>query len=379
MARTDTLGHFLTDVADAIRTKTGSEATITASEFDTAIGNIPSGGGGGNTINFIQDAYALSSIQNPSEGDYAIVYNVEMGPITKTRYIDGVSCPKKIVLDKPIDYNYQLEFRPPTLQNPTVIDTNTYLTFNANSRNINIGYSNSFENPISIDYASQDGLTYETDDVISTSQDIWFKIPCMFDNSMNERQIGLPSAFVNNIKALNKSVVAIYIRRNNAWVYYNDELPSSLRNELKFSIYNDTYAGQNNLFALEDDPSFTVNEHLTIKNSGYSQYEDNNLYVAYDYVDENYYDSSKIKLKSGTDFSLTINSYEIDNDYIYLIPDQSSNSLEFQITSIPNELKDLIIQNGNSLTGMSYHLTIPEGAITSANARNELVDFDYNF
>lgn len=45
MARTDTLGHFLTDVADSIRTKTGSETTITASEFDTAIGNIPTGGG----------------------------------------------------------------------------------------------------------------------------------------------------------------------------------------------------------------------------------------------------------------------------------------------------------------------------------------------
>lgn len=45
MARTDTLGHFLTDVADAIRTKTGSADTIQASSFDTAIENIPSGGG----------------------------------------------------------------------------------------------------------------------------------------------------------------------------------------------------------------------------------------------------------------------------------------------------------------------------------------------
>ena len=45
MARTDTLPHFLTDVADAIRTKTGESGTIQASGFDTAIGNIPSGGG----------------------------------------------------------------------------------------------------------------------------------------------------------------------------------------------------------------------------------------------------------------------------------------------------------------------------------------------
>ena len=45
MARTDTLGHFLTDVADAIRTKGGTSANIQASSFDTAIANLPGGGG----------------------------------------------------------------------------------------------------------------------------------------------------------------------------------------------------------------------------------------------------------------------------------------------------------------------------------------------
>lgn len=44
MARTDTLPHFLTDVADAIRTKGGTSETIQASTFDTAITNLPSGG-----------------------------------------------------------------------------------------------------------------------------------------------------------------------------------------------------------------------------------------------------------------------------------------------------------------------------------------------
>lgn len=43
MARTDTLPHFLTDVADAIRTKTGSSETIQASSFDTEIANISGG------------------------------------------------------------------------------------------------------------------------------------------------------------------------------------------------------------------------------------------------------------------------------------------------------------------------------------------------
>ena len=43
MARTDTLGNFLTDVAEAIRTKKGTSETIQASQFDTEIANLPSG------------------------------------------------------------------------------------------------------------------------------------------------------------------------------------------------------------------------------------------------------------------------------------------------------------------------------------------------
>lgn len=43
MARTDTLPNFLTDVADAIREKKGTEETIQASDFDTEIASISSG------------------------------------------------------------------------------------------------------------------------------------------------------------------------------------------------------------------------------------------------------------------------------------------------------------------------------------------------
>mgnify|MGYP000251266026 CR=1 FL=1 len=43
MARTDTLGNFLTDVADSIRTKKGTTDKILASNFDTEIESIESG------------------------------------------------------------------------------------------------------------------------------------------------------------------------------------------------------------------------------------------------------------------------------------------------------------------------------------------------
>ena len=45
MARTDNLNNFLTDVADSIREKKGTTGLIPASEFDTEIDSIETGGG----------------------------------------------------------------------------------------------------------------------------------------------------------------------------------------------------------------------------------------------------------------------------------------------------------------------------------------------
>lgn len=45
MARTDTLINFLTDVASAIKEKKGDNTSILASDFDTEIIDLPSGGG----------------------------------------------------------------------------------------------------------------------------------------------------------------------------------------------------------------------------------------------------------------------------------------------------------------------------------------------
>lgn len=44
MARTDNLTNFLTDVAEAIKTKKGDDTPISASYFDEEILNLPSGG-----------------------------------------------------------------------------------------------------------------------------------------------------------------------------------------------------------------------------------------------------------------------------------------------------------------------------------------------
>lgn len=48
MARIDNLSHFLTDLADAVRARTGTSDPIQASNFDTIIENLP--GGNADTI-----------------------------------------------------------------------------------------------------------------------------------------------------------------------------------------------------------------------------------------------------------------------------------------------------------------------------------------
>lgn len=103
MARTDTLPHFLTDVAEAIRTKGGTSETIQASAFDTAIANLPSGGGSGYTGHY--DSTGLTQMGWTTEDikyyqDNAVIWNTEQdsdyevradeitgGASTKTRYI----------------------------------------------------------------------------------------------------------------------------------------------------------------------------------------------------------------------------------------------------------------------------------------------------
>lgn len=63
MARTDTLVHYLTDVASAIKTKKGSSDSINASNFDTEILNLPSGGG----VEYESGTYTpTSNVQRPT-------------------------------------------------------------------------------------------------------------------------------------------------------------------------------------------------------------------------------------------------------------------------------------------------------------------------
>lgn len=76
MARTDSLGNFLTDVATAIRNKKGTTNTIVASDFDTEIESIESGGGELPTVNNINDMLTLvPQILNRTVENYPKILN----------------------------------------------------------------------------------------------------------------------------------------------------------------------------------------------------------------------------------------------------------------------------------------------------------------
>lgn len=72
MARTDNLDNFLTDIADAIRNKAGTQAPIPASTFDAAIRNIPSGSLPTNWHS-VTSLEAMENISSPQSGDMCIV------------------------------------------------------------------------------------------------------------------------------------------------------------------------------------------------------------------------------------------------------------------------------------------------------------------
>lgn len=62
MARTDSLTNFLTDVSTAIKTKKGDDTPIKASDFDTEIANLPSGGGDTSEYNAVYDTTQTGKI-----------------------------------------------------------------------------------------------------------------------------------------------------------------------------------------------------------------------------------------------------------------------------------------------------------------------------
>ena len=83
MARTDNLTNYLTDVATAIKTKKGDNTPIKASNFDTEIANLPSGGGA-DMSEYMLDTYTTdtTSTLNSNVGHWINLIK-KLRPITE--------------------------------------------------------------------------------------------------------------------------------------------------------------------------------------------------------------------------------------------------------------------------------------------------------
>ena len=110
MAKTDNLGDFLTDIANSIRTKTGTTEPINAQDFSTKILQIPSGGE--NTLKKLLDAtksadYLFYEYQGTSVDDliqYSDTENVE--DMSRTFYNAKVARVPELNTNKVKDFSY---------------------------------------------------------------------------------------------------------------------------------------------------------------------------------------------------------------------------------------------------------------------------------
>ena len=152
MARTDSLCHLFTDIANAIRTKKGTSNTISPSDFDTEIESI-SGGGTPAEV----DIYKASSIQdmtslsNTKEGDTCVVIGKKQERITRQFTSGTITFPNNVVLPSAISRSY----------NTSIDGDDGYLNINLDQNSAMIDYDN-FETGESsiIEYESQDGMNY---------------------------------------------------------------------------------------------------------------------------------------------------------------------------------------------------------------------------
>ena len=152
MARTDSLCHFLTDIANAIRTKKGTSNPINASDFDTEIGSIS-----GSDTSVETDIYKTSSIEkmmdlsNAKEHDTCVVIGKKQERITRQFTSGTISFPDNVALPSVISRSY----------NTTIQGDDSYLSINLNQTSVMIDYTN-FQTgeDFMIEYESQDGINY---------------------------------------------------------------------------------------------------------------------------------------------------------------------------------------------------------------------------
>lgn len=191
MANISNLSSFLTDVADAIREKKGTQNQIPAENFDTEIKSIETGtkinnqdkditkngtytadegytGLGTVVVNIPQTGdvpiklFKTKEEMNRStgnkEGDLAVVYREEIQPVTEESEFDSCTFPNTVVLKEAFTGNIYGGFRAVDRKNGR-FDGNVDMS---SSRFRFDGWGESSQ--VRVEYTSQDGITYTRTD-----------------------------------------------------------------------------------------------------------------------------------------------------------------------------------------------------------------------
>ena len=163
MADTSNLTQFLTDVAGAIKEKTGKTDKIPAANFDAEILSIKTGGSG--DVKLFETEEEMQSDTTAKEGDLAIVYRntlANMVADTETQYI---TFPDTVTLPTAFTGEYHGRIR--AVDDSGMFDGQVML--NQTSFEFS-GYSETGET--TINYTSTDGITYTRSTTITNPVDL---------------------------------------------------------------------------------------------------------------------------------------------------------------------------------------------------------------
>lgn len=135
MARIDSLNNFLTDVANAIRSKTGNEEPIQPENYDTEIESI-SGGGGSIDIYKVATIAARDALTGVQEGDTCVVTNSYQGPLINDVPFENCEFPSSVTLDTALSSSNSCEWE--YNDGATYVFVSAYINSSAAQFQINI-------------------------------------------------------------------------------------------------------------------------------------------------------------------------------------------------------------------------------------------------
>ena len=153
MADTSNLTQFLTDVANAIKEKTGKTEKIPAANFDTEIKAIKTGSSG--EVKLFETEEAMQADTTAKEGDLAVVYRSDIKSVSNGDVITSITFPKTVVFDTAITSSYNGRLRnssEPRIYLNIRLDASRFMLFDMN------------DTIPEIEYSSTDGITYTRTD-----------------------------------------------------------------------------------------------------------------------------------------------------------------------------------------------------------------------